>query len=233
VVTVDDAYVDLLTVALPVILNAGIPVTLYLATGFVDQGYWLWWDKLRYLIERGQARDLRLQLRVNDELLEIHLSSDTCRLCDQLSNKLVTLPPAEIANVISQLETHFQVRLPDVAPNEYASISWDDVQTLRDRGVLFGSQTHSHQSLTRVSPLEAKRDIEKSIGTFKSNGVDMSEMFCIPHGTPADYSRQITEVIAECGLSHAYVPHHEIHNACFFLSSLRDWIFSKRSMSNH
>ena len=48
--TFDDGYRDNLVNAKPVLARYGIPATLFLATGFVDQDTPFWWDELATMI---------------------------------------------------------------------------------------------------------------------------------------------------------------------------------------
>src|SRR5438045_3041258 len=49
-VTFDDGYRDNLVNAKPVLARYGVPATLFLATGFVDQDTPFWWDELATMI---------------------------------------------------------------------------------------------------------------------------------------------------------------------------------------
>src|SRR5438309_2356455 len=49
-VTFDDGYRDNLVNAKPVLARYGVPATLFLATGFVDQDAPFWWDELATMI---------------------------------------------------------------------------------------------------------------------------------------------------------------------------------------
>ena len=49
-VTFDDGYCDNLINAKPVLSRYGVPATVFLATGFVDQNTSFWWDELATMI---------------------------------------------------------------------------------------------------------------------------------------------------------------------------------------
>ena len=49
-VTFDDGYRDNLVHAKPVLARYGVPATLFLATGFIDQDAPFWWDELASMI---------------------------------------------------------------------------------------------------------------------------------------------------------------------------------------
>ncbi|MFH1021401.1 MAG: polysaccharide deacetylase family protein, partial [Pseudomonadota bacterium] len=49
-ITFDDGYADNLEVALPIIEEAGVPVTFFVSTAAIDSGDEFWWDALERLV---------------------------------------------------------------------------------------------------------------------------------------------------------------------------------------
>ena len=60
--TVDDGYADFATLAAPVFAEFDCPVTVFLATGFLDGELWLWWDRVRCSFKRALRRTCSLTL---------------------------------------------------------------------------------------------------------------------------------------------------------------------------
>jgi Polysaccharide deacetylase len=51
-ITIDDGHRDFHQIAWPVFTAYGIPVTVYLVTGFLDGELWLWTDQVRYAFSK-------------------------------------------------------------------------------------------------------------------------------------------------------------------------------------
>ena len=75
VVTFDDGYVDNLTVAKPSLAKAGLPATVFLATGFLNQKDEFWWDELARLILLG-AESTHLAITVRDKTMRFDLDDN-------------------------------------------------------------------------------------------------------------------------------------------------------------
>src|ERR1039458_7776570 len=61
-VTVDDGYRDFFEVAYPVFREFGIPATVFVVTRFLDGGYWLWGDRVKYAFRHTPLERTRLAL---------------------------------------------------------------------------------------------------------------------------------------------------------------------------
>ncbi|HVP74260.1 MAG TPA: polysaccharide deacetylase family protein [Phycisphaerales bacterium] len=76
VVTFDDGYIDNLMVAKPFLERAGIPGTVFVASGYVGSGQEFWWDELdRLLLQRGRMPP-EVTLTVGERRMEWRLGAD-------------------------------------------------------------------------------------------------------------------------------------------------------------
>src|SRR5690606_12731431 len=51
VITVDDGYLDFYEFAYPILRKYKVPATFFVTTNFVDGEFWLWPDKISWLLE--------------------------------------------------------------------------------------------------------------------------------------------------------------------------------------
>ena len=51
--TLDDGYADQVRVAGPVFAEFDCPATVFVATGFLDQKLWFWWDRIEYVFNHA------------------------------------------------------------------------------------------------------------------------------------------------------------------------------------
>ena len=76
VLTFDDGYLDNLENALPILREANVPATIYIATGYVGTDREFWWDDLERLILGPANLPKILRLSINDQIREWNVESD-------------------------------------------------------------------------------------------------------------------------------------------------------------
>jgi peptidoglycan/xylan/chitin deacetylase (PgdA/CDA1 family) len=70
VITFDDGYLDNIENALPILHEAGLPATFYIATGYVGSDREFWWDDLERLTLGAANLPKVLRLRINGRMRE-------------------------------------------------------------------------------------------------------------------------------------------------------------------
>lgn len=181
----------------------GVPVLMYHKVGVPPAGsklkkLWVTVDQLRwqmgYLKRRGHAP---LTLRRVAELLDagapVPSNAVVITFDDGYKNNLTEgLPvlrefgfPATIFVVTNAIgrdnfwhDPATETRLP--------MLTWDDVRALRDAGWDIGSHTLNHPRLARLSPEEAKKELEESRSTLARELGEPPVSFAHPYGNGAD-----------------------------------------------
>src|SRR5580700_1203369 len=74
--TFDDGYVDNLTAGLPRLVAAGVPATVFLATGFIDRCEPFWWDELARFILRENAPK-SFEVEIQGRLINFEIGSES------------------------------------------------------------------------------------------------------------------------------------------------------------
>src|SRR5690348_11430708 len=77
VFTVDDGYGDFARVAAAAFAEFDCPVTVFLTTGFIDGGFWMWWDKIAWACT--QSKRSSVQLQIGDDVYRYTLDSSASR----------------------------------------------------------------------------------------------------------------------------------------------------------
>ncbi len=205
VVTVDDGYADFCSIAFPIFREHGIPVMLFVTTGFVDGTIWLWWDRLAWMLAhaspgRGTAdiggHEVAWDLR-NDrgQTAAWHAIADRCRF----------VPDTQKEDSLRALGEALGVVLPTQVPPEYASVTWEQVRTMAAEGLQLGAHSVTHPILSRVSPDELTAEIVGSRRRLQEVvGIDTA-WFCYPQGGPADFTPAVQESVREAGFRGCYV----------------------------
>lgn len=173
-VTVDDGYADFLQ-AWPVFKSYGIPVTVYLVSGFLDRELWLWMDEVQVLAgDRGRE------------------------LCEQFKN----LRNGDRLRALEELRRTSP--RPAAMPDRSLPMTWDDARSLAKEGVRFGAHTRSHPILTRLDdPRALDAEIAGSKARIEEQLDCPVVDFCYPNGTAADFDGRVIQSVRDAGFHSA------------------------------
>lgn len=176
--TVDDGYADFYDVALPIFAEFDCPVTVFIVTGFLDGGTWLWWDLVSASLSRlGRASETAARLEA-----------------------LKQLPEAERIREIGALADAAVLRADEPPPARFAPMSWDTVRAAAARGVTFGPHTVSHPILSRTVASQSEHEIGESWRRLKQETGAAIPVFCYPNGTFTDQGPREFELLRKAGL---------------------------------
>ena len=156
VLTFDDGYRDNVEHARPVLQRHGVPWTLFVTSGFADQGGRLWWIEL----ERAIARLDRVRISIGTGSLDLPTRSpqEKALAFEAIYRDLRRGTEADLLDRIAAL-----CRQAGFAPGSVASelcLSWTELRDLaRDPAVTIGAHTVSHPMLAKHDAAIAVREI--------------------------------------------------------------------------
>jgi peptidoglycan/xylan/chitin deacetylase (PgdA/CDA1 family) len=198
VITVDDGYRDFYDVAYPILLEEGVPATLFVTTGFVNGDLWLWPDKVRWIIHHSTPAANQVQLG------ERSISTEDARrnpddTWQQLVEHLLAISDVEKHLFIGRMAKTWNVDLPINAPRGFESCSWTELREMQANGIEIGGHTVTHPSLGRVDLKRAQEEIQGCATGLRSELGGRSRPFCYPNGTIQDYTPDVARLVAESG----------------------------------
>jgi peptidoglycan/xylan/chitin deacetylase (PgdA/CDA1 family) len=191
-ITFDDGYADNARVAFPLLREAKLPATVYLATGFLD-GRELWFD----LARRGLAeaeRDLRkaasLDLVAKVVLGEVLGNWPTPLPLEEAMRRLKRAPAADRLAAVEALRP-LAAALPAKVP-----MTWEEARQLREGGIELGAHTVDHPILSKLDEGEQERQIAGSIDRIEEELGERPCTFAMPNGSSRDYDSATLRVLA-------------------------------------
>lgn len=199
VVTIDDGYADLLS-AVPIFAKHACPVTVFLATDFLDRRAPLWWDQIQLILSRAQ-RPLELD-SVAGVSWQGHWATPTERLAE--GERLIELvkrakEPAR-HEVIEALGRQSGAELPLRELPGFQPLHWKDVRELEREGLRFGPHTHTHPVLSALTDHEAKREIEHGYERLCAEVRRPVPILAYPNGTTWSFSDRDVSLLKSLGL---------------------------------
>ena len=198
-VTVDDGYQDFAN-AWPVFSRHGVPVTVYLTTGFVDGQCWLWPDEVAELVNRSNLPEVNVP--ISGEVLRLSLKTSEQRGVAQreLIETLKNVPDKDRRRVLAELPGLLGSSLPPDIPEHCRPLSWDRARRLAAEGATFGAHTRTHPILSRLQDLDVMNyEIRGSRERIEEMLQTTVRHFCYPNGRPQDIGALVEAAVRNAG----------------------------------
>jgi peptidoglycan/xylan/chitin deacetylase (PgdA/CDA1 family) len=217
-VTFDDGYADNLEVAAPILLEHGIPATLFVTTDLIDSGALPWWDELASLLLEPAELPPRLTLSSGDGN---RWQIPPLAAGERGSAANASLPGE--AEPGTRLRVFYEVwlalRALDAPTREAALeeidewtgtprpsgrvlLTWEQLREFAALpGFELGAHTLTHPALPSCSAEDARAEIAGGADRLRTRiGVEV-EQFAYPFGT---WTRSVARLVAELGFRAAY-----------------------------
>lgn len=201
-VTFDDGYRDNFDVALPVLKALGVPATFFLPPAFLQAPRLPWWDHIAYVVNRTEARVLRLDV---PRPIEIDLTR--------------TPRPEAIARVVwayfddlgiderrfrAELEDRAGVHVDDERLGRDLFVTWDQARALVAAGMSVGSHSLTHRDLGRLTEDEQRTELVESKRVLEAELGREITTLAYPYGWPGTYGATTTRLARESGYRAAF-----------------------------
>jgi peptidoglycan/xylan/chitin deacetylase (PgdA/CDA1 family) len=202
VLTFDDGYRSIHSLAWPLLREYQAPASAFLATDFVSGRDWLWTDRLEHALNTTKARSLDVPL--GQEVRRFSLRDDSEKIaCDSaLRTQLKVMPQELLHTTIAEIERRLGVSLAAAAapPEIYRPLEWTEVREMIQSGVVsIGSHTASHIILSRCSEARARAELTTSRDEIERHtGVRCTE-FCYPNGRIGCFDSRTRDLVRESG----------------------------------
>lgn len=205
-ITVDDGYADFHDIALPILAARGLPATIYATAGFVDGTCWLWWDALRYLVDRHPGGTLSLQLSDTGFREPIDTPAARERARSMIAEHLVTRN-ADRALALEQLQAAAGIELPSPPPPEYAAMNWEQLRACQAAGIEVGGHTMTHAYLPALDEAALRHEVGDAKAMLESRLDQPLQTFAYPNGMPYDWSQEVEDAVRSAGFTAAVLAH--------------------------
>jgi peptidoglycan/xylan/chitin deacetylase (PgdA/CDA1 family) len=174
VVTFDDGYRNVLTVALPLLLRHRVPATLFVMTHEGKEPSWI--DRLEAAIEQTQAPSLAW----NDAAYPLANPGERVQALEAVAADLDRQPSAREA-LLDEVLGRLGVRSL-AEDDDRHRLGWDDVRRLRDRGLEIGSHAAVHERLTLQSEDQLTASLTASRQTLERELGPQTFVLAYPFG---------------------------------------------------
>jgi peptidoglycan/xylan/chitin deacetylase (PgdA/CDA1 family) len=193
-ITVDDAYRDFAEHIWPTMGGHGLPVTLFVPTGYPDRPERsFWWDRLHHALSATERTD---ELETPAGRLSLRSAVDRRRAFVALRDHLKRIEDAEARAVVDRLAAELEA-----PPPAHAVLSWAELRWLRDEGVTIAPHTRTHAFLDQVPLDQARAEIAGSKADLERELGSSPPVFSFPSGQHND---DLVRILKEEGFEIAF-----------------------------
>lgn len=203
VFTVDDGYGDFATIGAPVFQEFDCPVTVFLTTGFLDNLYWFWWDRIAFAMKGTRLREVTLPLTGEPRCLPLATQSDRAAAITTVASWVKSLPEDRRGAAVETALSALNATLPDRAPPAFQPMTWSNVRRLSRAGVEFAPHGVRHASMATIESRQASLEVRESVKRIRDELSDVTPVFCYPYGLAFDVSREAARIVRGEGLAAA------------------------------
>lgn len=195
VLTIDDGYLDFYDVAYPLLLKYNLPATFFVTTKFVEGKFWLWHDRIHYILENTMEKEFSFVLGEQERSFSLVTNSDRSDIWKVFSDYCIQVRNEDKWETLSRLEKTLKVTLPESPSNKYSAVSWQQLQEMAENNIEIGSHTIHHPILSKIdsAQLEIEIALSKKIITEKLNIPVQS--FCYPNGQKNDIDDRVVNCV--------------------------------------
>ena len=180
VLTLDDGFRDNLDAGLPVFEKHGVQATLFVVTGSLSSGALPWSQRLGFLFQHTDRRELR---DPSDVSIVHDLSTAVLRrrAYGSVKLRLCRSGRAERERVLADVATQLGVDAP-----RDRMLDWEAARAWQAAGMGIGAHTYSHPLLAEIPFDEAREEMMRSRDDLRDHlGID-HPAFCFPAGSHND-----------------------------------------------
>ena len=175
-VTFDDGYRDNLTLALPILKKYQVPATVFVATGFLDNGR-MWNDTVieAFRVCQGNTISVPSLGLVEESIMSVR---ERCRLAERVIREIKHQSPIQRQKKVKALE---KLVGASRLPNDLM-LDAEGVIALHRQGVEIGAHTVTHPILSSLELDQASVELEQSRLELESITGAPIKYFAYPNG---------------------------------------------------
>lgn len=208
-ITFDDGWRDNFLNAYPILKENRLSAVIFLPTDFIGTRRSFWQEELADLLVEVQSRfsedkDLLQKQRIlGIEGMSTIIESDPEDLPQEIT-LFLNLQKKKSLTEIEKLIQSLRLILgdePSYEKREPVFLNWDEVKTMADDGIAFGSHGKSHSLLPALGAQEADEEIKESKEFLEKNLGQNIDAFSYPNG---NYNKSVAKSVQNRGYRVAF-----------------------------
>jgi peptidoglycan/xylan/chitin deacetylase (PgdA/CDA1 family) len=203
-VTFDDGFRNNYTQAFPVLMDCGVPATIFLTTGHIGRGMQLLWtERVARLISGMKRPVVRLELGDEPRLWWVRSEAEREQAASEILKLLKRLPVGLREDRIAELVKQVEREEEPTSLERYEFLNWDDVRAMAAAGIEFGSHTVHHPVLSTLDGRQRLEEVVRSKETIERELRQPCRVFSYPNGGVGDFGDTDRRVLRQVGYTGA------------------------------
>jgi peptidoglycan/xylan/chitin deacetylase (PgdA/CDA1 family) len=195
-ITFDDGYRDNFKVALPILMDLGVPAAFFIPTDYIDRPRLPWWDHVAYVLKHTRKDSLQLDFPrpFSVGLPEKNRSQavwDTKFFYNWGGGQ------EDSPRFFRELEERAEVPIDSEACARDLFMTWGEIRSARDSGMTFGTHTHRHLILGTLQEADQADELAQSKRLLERQLGETVETMSYPSGRRERDFTAVTERLAQ------------------------------------
>jgi peptidoglycan/xylan/chitin deacetylase (PgdA/CDA1 family) len=202
VLTIDEGYKSVYSLAFPVLREFGVPATVFCVTNFIGGREYLWFDRLEYAMNTTKQKHIIFRYRDACKTMPLGTEPEKTEAIALIKLQLKKGDPASIPEAIKQIEQDLKASLDSAAtvPDLYKPLDVSDINEMERSGIIsIGSHTVSHAILSRCAIGDMEKELRESKDILEDSLRKPVDLFCYPNGQQGDFNDVTQGMVKQCG----------------------------------
>jgi peptidoglycan/xylan/chitin deacetylase (PgdA/CDA1 family) len=197
VITFDDGFRDNYENAYPILKKYGVPATIFLLTGRIEDGKAPWFMQFRHSFMKTVLDEISFDYEDINFNLPLKSINDKKTSATKAMLYLQTLPDhkrIDMAKVIIE-----DLTVGEIDELQGVMLTWDQIREMSENGISFGAHTINHPVLSNLPSKEAENEIISSKRIIEEKIDKEIVHFAYPFGRTGQYNNQTIKILKENG----------------------------------
>jgi peptidoglycan/xylan/chitin deacetylase (PgdA/CDA1 family) len=202
VLTIDDGYQSVYSLAFPVLREYGIPATLFCVTDFIKNREFLWGDRIEFILNMAKEKSIVFSHAGETLTLPFSTLPEKWEAITVIKAAMKRGDPALIPASVKKMEEELKLSLdstPDT-PALYQPLDMTSIIAMNNSGLVsIGSHTVSHVILSRCSSVQMEKELAESRRFLETALGSPVDLFCYPNGKEGDFNEETGSMVKKSG----------------------------------
>lgn len=201
-VTFDDGYRDNYELAFPILRQAGVAATFFVASGYIDSPTLPWWDEVAWMVRTSQRGGLELSPWLDRPLPFDEPNREMAILA--LLRRYKAMPAENTQRYLDAIAAAAATGRCGDHANDQLWMTWDMLREMKAAGMTIGGHSVTHPVLSRMSPQEQRHEILECGRRLADELGEPMQCFSYPVGNTSAFDAATRDSLREAGVSYAF-----------------------------